>query len=369
VTQLVDRPDTRVVASVLFAGENTVASRAVRQTLVVAEMDDRWADHVVAGLRPDERAVSSLSFAPGGPAIAHRVAADDVTAPVLRAKPARRHSVTYRPSEQAYADAVTAALGMIAAGELDKVVLGRCVDVVSEPRLDPTQVMARLLADRPGRYVFGLPLTESAGGPVLLGASPELLVRRCGAWVSSLPLAGSVPRSTDPGEDRRRAADLQDSTKDLAEHAYVVEAILAALGPACVEIETAPRPRLVTTDSLHHLGTPIRARLATGNHGLSALHLARLLQPTPAVGGVPAAAALTAIEQLEPEPRGPLAGAVGWVDGTGDGEFAVTIRAGVLDGERLRLFAGAGIVAASDPDSEVRETAAKLRTMMRAVGL
>jgi isochorismate synthase len=101
---------------------------------------------------------------------------------------------------------------------------------------------------------------------------------------------------------------------------------------------------------------------------LSALHLAQLLQPTPAVGGVPRSAALDVIAQLESD-RGPLTGAVGWVDGSGDGEFAVTIRAGVLDGERLRLYAGAGIVAGSDPESELRETGAKLATMLKAVGV
>jgi isochorismate synthase len=214
-----------------------------------------------------------------------------------------------------------------------------------------------------------MPLVDGPEAPQLLGASPELLVRRRGERLVSLPLAGSIPRAADPVEDRQRAEDLQHSTKDLAEHSFVVDEIVEALSRVCRRVEADPRPRLVSTDTLHHLGTRISAELAVPDHrGLSALHLAQLLQPTPAVGGVPRSAALDVIAQLESD-RGPLTGAVGWVDGSGDGEFAVTIRAGVLDGERLRLYAGAGIVAGSDPESELRETGAKLATMLKAVGV
>ncbi|QAY71920.1 isochorismate synthase [Xylanimonas protaetiae] len=325
---------------------------------------------MTASLGAGERAVVALPFEHGGTAVAHRVRPEADSADVADVPPPApsAHAATPEPSEAAYAARVTAALGLIAAGDLRKVVLGRWVDVVSDPPLDPRAVVARLLDRRPGRYVFGVPLTADAAGPVLLGASPELLVRRTGDVVTCFPLAGSVPRSADEREDARRAAGLGRSAKDLAEHAFVVDAITAALAPVCVEVDVPARPVVVSTDTLHHLGTPVRARLAPGTTGWSALHLALLLHPTPAVGGVPTTAALDAIAALEPGPRGPLAGAVGWVDAAGDGEFAVTIRAGVLDGPTLRLFAGAGIVAGSDPAAEVRETGAKLATMMTAVG-
>jgi isochorismate synthase len=231
-------------------------------------------------------------------------------------------------------------------------------------------VIDRLLVTRPGRYVFSVPLTESPDdGPLLLGASPELLVSRTGDLISCTPLAGSVPRAADPEEDARRAAGLRASEKDLAEHAFVVDAIVHALKEVCVDVEPAAAPTLISTDTLWHLASPITARLEDTASGPSALRLAQMLHPTPAVGGVPAAAAAEAIADLEGDLRDYFAGCVGWVDGAGDGVFAITIRAAVIDGSRLRLFAGAGIVAGSDPDLEVVETGAKLATMMRVTGL
>jgi len=350
----------------VFTGDDGFTAAELRGTSVAEHTDAAWADQVVTGLWPGERALVALSFAPGGRGVAHRVVPLP-GGPAARDEAVARHRVRAVPTPAAYADQVRAALGRIADGQVDKLVLGRCLEAVSHPPLRPATVVAGLLSARPGRYVFSLPLDAAPDAPVLLGASPELLVRRRGALVASTPLAGSVPRSADPAEDGRRAEALQDSAKDLAEHAYVVDAIVAALRDVCVEIDAPARPQLLSTDMLHHLATPIRARLA--GDGPSALRLAQLLHPTPAVGGVPTTAALAAITELEGDLRGPLAGAVGWVDGRGDGELAVTIRAGVLDGERLRLFAGAGIVAGSDPELEVRETAAKLATMAHAVGL
>lgn len=367
MTRVADRPriSATAVAAALFAGEQTVAGEIVRTTLGTGA---EWADEVLATLEPGERALASLSFAPSGISVAQRTVPHDVAPVAAGPVPAATHQVTERPSAAEYADNVRTALRLIDDGRVQKVVLGRGLDIVSDPPLDPGDVVARLLAARPGRYVFGVPLTAASPGPVLVGASPELLIRRQGAQLSSLPLAGSIPRSPDPAEDRRRAAGLLDSAKDLAEHAFVVDAIVGTLAPLCVDLTADARPRLVSTDTLHHLGTQIRATLAPGARGASALHLAQLLQPTPAVGGVPVGPALEIIARLE-EDRGPLTGAVGWVDSAGDGEFAVTIRAGVLHGHRLRLYAGAGIVAGSVPDAEVRETGAKLRTMRTAVGL
>ncbi|GAA4812633.1 isochorismate synthase MenF [Nocardioides caeni] len=362
----------------LFAsGELAYVADGVRRTWSTPDgADPGWAEEVRAVLAPGERALVALSFAAGAPGLAHVVTGAERT---LRRHPVeaveRRYEVTEFPTPEQYAGMVEAALDKIAAGDLHKVVLGRCLDVVSTPSLVPAEIIDRLLTTRPGRYVFSVPLVAGTAdgatpldGPILVGASPELLVRRSGREISCTPLAGSVPRSDDPTEDARRADGLRDSAKDLAEHAFVVEAIVRALEDVCVEIEHPATPELMSTDTVWHLATPIRARLADGTEGPSALRLAQLLHPTPAVGGVPTAAANAVIADLEGDLRDWFAGCVGWVDAVGDGEFAITIRAAVLDGERLRLFAGAGIVAGSDPAAEVRETGAKLTTMARVTG-
>lgn len=377
-------PAALAARPVLFAsGEQAYVARHLRRTWQTPDgADPAWADAVLAALEPGERAVVALSFAEGAPGIAHFVTGAECTLQRQPVAPVERtYDVTEFPTAVEYAAMVETALAKIAAGDLHKVVLGRCLDVLSDPPLVPVEIIDRLLATRPGRYVFSVPLVAGGGlhgtdavgapleGPVLVGASPELLVSRSGATISCTPLAGSIPRSGDPEEDARRAAGLEASEKDLAEHAFVVEAIVRALKEVCVEIEHAAHPELLATDTVWHLATPIRARLASPEGGPSALRLAQLLHPTPAVGGVPTAAANAAIADLEGDLRDWFAGCVGWLDESGDGEFAITIRAAVMDGALLRLFAGAGIVAGSDPAAEVRETGAKLATMARVSGL
>lgn len=311
----------------------------------------------------------ATSFDPDGPAVGHAIRPRPLPMPGRPHATSHSHEVRAVPSPQQYARNVEQALAGIEAGAVRKVVLGRCLDIRSRPALDPRELTSSLLARRPGRYVFSLPLSDDPHGSWLLGASPELLVRRFGSRISSTPLAGSALRSTDPAEDTARAARLLESAKDLAEHDFVVEHIAAALRPVCAELDVPIRPELVATDTMWHLASPIRGRLA-GPTDLTVLDLACLLHPTPAVGGVPAAPALALIADLEgADLRGPLGGFVGWVDERGEGEIALAIRSGVLDGDRLRLFAGAGIVAGSDPAAEVDETGAKLATMTRAVGL
>ncbi|WP_235737536.1 isochorismate synthase [Nocardioides alcanivorans] len=358
----------------MFAtGDRAYVGTRVRRTLTAPDgQDPAWASAVVAALEPGEQAVGALSFAEESPGLFHLTTGREqpLPPPVTEDEVERTHTVTEHPTAEHYAEMVTNALARIKAGEVAKVVLGRCLDVHSEPPLTPVEVINRLLLTRPGNHLFSVPVSADLDhGQVLVGASPELLVRRRGDVVECTPLAGSIPRSPDAAEDRARADGLLHSTKDHAEHAFVVDAIVHALKDVCVEVEAPLTPELVSTDTLWHLGSPIRARIAPGTEAPSALHLAQLLHPTPAVGGVPLGAAYSTIAELEGDLRKWFAGCVGWVDAAGDGEFAITIRSALLDDDHLRLFAGAGIVAGSVPELEVAETGAKLGTMAKVVGL
>lgn len=272
-----------------------------------------------------------------------------------------------QPDPERYAAAVAAAVEDLRAGRLRKVVLARALCLRGAAVPDVPTLVRRLAARDPWSHLFAVALPErGAGARTLVGASPELLVRRCGREVYSQPLAGSAPRHPDPVEDGRRAAALLTSGKDRDEHAHVVAAIVEALTPLCDRVEAPPGPELMRTGAMWHLATRIRARLADPT--IRSLQVARALHPTPAVCGSPRTEALEVIERLEGSARDFYAGAVGWEDAGGDGEWAVAIRCAEHEGGDLRLWAGAGIVAQSDPRSELHETAAKLRTLAAAVG-
>lgn len=266
-------------------------------------------------------------------------------------------SLTPAMPHSAWCSLVDKALGAIDAGHLEKVVLAREVRVEANRPIPRKNVLERLRALYPSCTVF------AAGG--FVGASPELLVRREGDHVASCPLAGTVARSGDAAADDRLAAALLASPKDRAEHAMVVDAIAAALGPLTEELAVPSTPELLRLRNVTHLATPITGRLRRPVP--TALALARTLHPTPAVSGLPVAEAcrwLAAFEQLE---RGRFAGPVGWVDRSGDGCFVVGIRSAELNGHHARLFAGVGIVAGSDPDEELAETQLKLQALLAAV--
>jgi isochorismate synthase len=219
----------------------------------------------------------------------------------------------------------------------------------------------------PEAYTFVVPISGGKAGPrrSLVGASPELLVSRRGRDVRSNPLAGSAPRSGDPVEDRANAEGLSGSSKNREEHEIVVEAVAETLRPFCTRLTWDPEPVLRETPNVWHL--------STGFHGVltdpapSALDLVAALHPTPAVGGTPRDAALDAISDLEPFDRGRYAGPVGWMDAHGDGEWAIALRCAELSGDRAVLYAGAGIVAGSEPDDEVDETERKFRAFLDAL--
>ncbi|WP_278261129.1 isochorismate synthase [Nocardia sp. AG03] len=249
---------------------------------------------------------------------------------------------------------------------LAKVVAARTVLAEAAGPLDPEVVAAHLITAHPRAAVYAVDLSVAGRtGETLLGATPEVLVERHGDRVSLHPLAGTLPRLADPADDAEQARELLSSSKNRDEHGYVVEWIRQQLTPVCAELHIPDSPELMSTEQVWHLATPIHGVLR--DPSTTALELALLLHPTPAVNGTPFDDALAAI--TADERRGFYGGAVGWCAADGDGEWLVAIRGGELSADRrgLRASAGGGIVADSDPAAELAETTAKLRTLLGAL--
>jgi menaquinone-specific isochorismate synthase len=257
--------------------------------------------------------------------------------------------------ERAVAEAVAA----IKAGGLRKVVLARDVFATADEPIDARVLLRRLAARYPGCFTF------ACDG--MVGATPELLVRRVGRQVSALVLGGTLPRGADQAEDLALGEELLASAKNNEEHAYAVDSIREALGPLCEVLDVEARPSLLKFPNLQHLGTRVRGTLAGGGPPRSALALAAAVHPPAAVCGTPTGAALDLIRELEHMDRERYAGPVGWVDAEGNGEWGIAIRSGQLSGRTARLFAGCGIVAGSEPAAELAETLVKLQPMRGAL--
>jgi isochorismate synthase len=269
------------------------------------------------------------------------------------------------PEPDEYAEAVDRATKRIRAGELRKVVLARSLLVDAGRTLDARQLLWRVRAVDPDCFSFATPSSASPAGGTLVGATPELLVRRRGRVVEAVPLAGSAPRYGDPARDRASADRLFDSAKDREEHALVVADVAHVLSAFCDDLSYPHEPELLGTANVWHLATPFRGRTHRATTGV--LDLVAALHPTPAVCGTPREAAREVLEELEPIDRGGYAGPVGWVDADGDGEMAIALRCAEITGTTARLFAGAGIVADSEPDAEVDETEPKFRALLDAL--
>ena len=254
--------------------------------------------------------------------------------------------------------AVARAVDRIAGGELDKVVLARDVIATIDGDLDPRLMLQRLAVDYPTCWTF-----QVAG---LLGATPELLVRRTGDLVTSRVLAGTVRRRGDSQQDEGLAQALLASDRDLAEHAYAVKSVAKALATHCTDMDIPEKPTVLELTNVQHLATDVTGRLADD---ASILTLAASLHPTAAVCGTPTERALAMIADLEEMSRGRYAGPVGWFDARGDGEFGIALRCAELDVEAgtVRAFAGCGIVAGSDPERELAESRAKLVPILAAL--
>jgi menaquinone-specific isochorismate synthase len=246
-----------------------------------------------------------------------------------------------------YRAAVAEAVRRMRAGELDKAAIAHDLLAIGEAPLDPRFMLGGLAQRYPTCWSFAV--------DGLVGATPELLVRRTGGTVQSRVLAGTIW----PGESDDLPGQLLGSTKDRREHALAVDSLAAALHPLCSELEVPETPAVIALHNVSHLATDVHGTLDP-TRPATLLRLAEAVHPTAAVGGTPRQAALDMITELERMDRGRYAGPVGWVDGNGDGELGIALRCAQLDGRVARLFAGCGVVADSDPDTEVREAAAKM---------
>jgi salicylate biosynthesis isochorismate synthase/menaquinone-specific isochorismate synthase len=271
--------------------------------------------------------------------------------------PVGTYTVHSPMSPSHYEEAVARAVQRIRAGELEKVVVAREVDVHAPLDHDPGAVLGLVREEFRSCYVFAV----GRGEATFVAASPELLVRRQGQRATTVALAGSIARSADPAVDDHLGERLLRSDKDREENAIVARRIALALRPHAVWVTAAPEPALVRVANIQHLATPIRAQLAGA---ATALELAGALHPTPAVGGEPRDDAIRLIPALEGIDRGWYAGTVGWTDSSGDGEFCVALRCALLRGRLARLYAGCGIVRDSDPAAELAETEVKLGALL-----
>jgi menaquinone-specific isochorismate synthase len=337
----VGEPGTGAVAFGSFAFDD---GSAAGSTMTVPE--------VVVGHRGGRWWVTTVA-AQGALPSAARLTRHDAQAP---------GEVTYADGAMTGADwtaVVAAAVERVGAGDVDKVVLARDLEARTAEPVDARWLLRGLARRYPGCWTFAV--------DGLLGATPELLVRLERGLVHSRVLAGTIRRTGDDAHDLALAGSLARSSKDLEEHEYAVRSLADALAPHCTSMNVPEAPFVLHLPNVMHLATDVAGVLADG---ASSLTLAAALHPTAAVGGTPTREAVALIRELEGMDRGRYAGPVGWTDGSGDGEWGIALRCAQLDPQdphRLRLFAGCGIVAGSDPDAELAESDAKLVPMRDAL--
>ena len=311
----------------------------VHMTLCALVGADDMADEVLASLQARAEELREAPF------------------PLLDPDPAGRPTVVGAMPPEHYEGAVARAVERIRNGELEKVVLTREVQVHAAGDHDPAAVLGILREGFPSCYVFAV----GRGDAAFIAASPELLIRREGLRAGTLALAGSTRRSADPAVDDHLGEQLLRSDKDRSEQEIVTRRIVRSLRPHSVWVTTAEEPIVVRMANIQHLATPIRAQLA---RPVSAVELAGVLHPTPAVGGEPHDVAARMIPELEGLDRGWYAGPVGWTDINEDGEFCVALRCALVEGRLARCYAGVGVVSDSDPAEELAETETKLQALL-----
>ncbi|NJO19634.1 MAG: isochorismate synthase [Spirulinaceae cyanobacterium RM2_2_10] len=318
------------------------------QFVLVANFDLSTPGEPTTTLSRLDRLLATIESVRQQPAVASTTTTHFLTAPDLSFHP--------------FVPATRAALAAIQAEQLSKIVLAQPLDVVAAGALDPIATLARLRQHYPDCTCFSL---SNGRGSYFLGASPERLASIRDRHLVVDALAGSAPRGRDAIEDARFAQQLLNSDKDRREHQAVSHYLSEQLQSLGLRPQLAPR-QLRQLSNIQHLWTPITAQLPAQ---VQPLEVVAQLHPTPAVAGVPTAAACEQIRHYENFERGLYAAPIGWLDMQGNSEFVVGIRSALLSGARARLYAGAGIVAGSDPDREQAEVQLKLQAMLAALGL
>lgn len=281
------------------------------------------------------------------------------TRPLAIGQPVRGVVEFANGGPEAYVERVKRALDGIRGGRLQKVVVARAAHVTARAAIDPVAWLVALRERFPGCTLFAI----GEGDTVFLGASPERLVRVRGAQVETAAIAGTAPRGASHSSDRALGEALFDSRKNGDEHAFVVRYLESVLADCCEDVVVDPEPRLLKTRTVQHLCTGLQAR-RRADAPVSLLDLVARLHPTPAVAGAPREAALAWLAENEDVARGWFAGPVGFLQSDGDGEFAVALRSALVRGRGATAWAGAGIVARSEPKAEFTETELKLRTVL-----
>jgi menaquinone-specific isochorismate synthase len=251
------------------------------------------------------------------------------------------------------------AVRRISSGELEKVVLARDLVATADAPIDVRWPLRRLAEDYPMCWTFHV--------DGIFGATPEMLVRRERGLVTSRVLAGTIRRTGHDERDLALAATLARSSKDLEEHEYAVRSVADALDPHCSSMNVPEAPFVLHLPNVMHLATDV-AGVVHDAATVSSLRLAESLHPSAAVGGTPTPDATALIDEIEGMDRGRYAGPVGWMDAAGDGEWGLALRSAHLSGSTVRLYAGCGIVADSDPEAELAEAQAKFVPVRDALG-
>ena len=262
-------------------------------------------------------------------------------------------------STSAWKERVAEAIKRIEKNGVDKVVLARDLVATSTQEIQAIPVLKKLASEYPSTWTFAV--------DGLVGATPELLLRLSRGMVTSRVLAGTIPKTGDDEKDLALAASLARSSKDLEEHEYAVRSVAEALEPFCSSTNVPESPFVLHLANVMHLATDVTGALSETKQRVDAFSLLKSLHPSAAVCGTPRNIAFDIIDEIEGMNRGRYAGPVGWIDASGDGELGIALRTGQITGKEIRIYAGCGIVAGSNPEKELEESAAKMIPMRSAL--
>ncbi|MSZ47785.1 MAG: isochorismate synthase, partial [Actinobacteria bacterium] len=261
-------------------------------------------------------------------------------------------------STAAWKERVAQAITRIETTKVDKVVLARDLLATTSADIDARPILAKLASEYPSTWTFAV--------DGLVGATPELLLRLSRGMVTSRVLAGTIPKTGDDAKDLALAASLARSSKDLEEHEYAVRSVAEALEPFCSSTNVPESPFVLHLANVMHLATDVTGALTESKQRVDAFSLLKSLHPSAAVCGTPRNIAFDIIDEIEGMNRGRYAGPVGWIDASGDGELGIALRTGQITGKEIRIYAGCGIVAGSNPEKELEESNAKMIPMRSA---